>query len=105
MSFTLSYLYLHPGQFNAFPISSRGLDGTGQLIQIADTGLDMNHCLFRDSRGNVAFTTYTTGLSRKKMVQFVVRGYKSDGPEEGDAMATDDNGQRGQSGKFAWQGW
>jgi hypothetical protein len=32
----------------AMPIHDLGLNGTGEIIGIADTGLDLSHCLFRD---------------------------------------------------------
>jgi len=74
---------LESGLPNSFPITSRGVNGTGQVIQIADTGLDMSHCLFRDSTGNVRTTTYDVAAfdsSRRKVVQYVVWADSSDVP-------------------------
>ena len=74
---------LESGISTSFPISIRGLDGTGQVIQIADTGLDMQHCLFRDNTGNVRTTTYDVAAfdsSRRKVIQYVVWADSADLP-------------------------
>lgn len=40
-------------------IWDKGLRGEGQVVQVADTGVDQNHCLFKDDTGNVPTTTNT----------------------------------------------
>lgn len=87
---------------NTYPMYTAMLNGTGQIVQVsrqlpaphppsplspppdlaylwcvqvADTGLDMSSCFFRDSRGNVATTTWSSAsydLTRRKVVQYVV---------------------------------
>jgi hypothetical protein len=44
------------GSANTYSVWEKGLRGEGQLIQVADSGLDVNHCFFRDDSGNVPFT-------------------------------------------------
>jgi len=39
---------IQSGKAFATPIFTRGLTGTGQIIGIADTGIDMNLCFFKD---------------------------------------------------------
>ena len=63
------------GAIDSFPMWDVGLNGTGQVIQVADTGLDMGSCYFTDTTGNVATTTYSAAAfdsTRRKVVQYVV---------------------------------
>jgi hypothetical protein len=63
------------GEQTSTPLWDAGLDGSGQIIQVADTGVDMTSCFFSDPTGNVAPTRWDAGmydLSRRKVVQLVV---------------------------------
>lgn len=63
------------GEQTSTPLWDAGLDGSGQIIQVADTGVDMTSCFFSDPTGNVAPTRWDVGmydLSRRKVVQLVV---------------------------------
>ena len=31
-----------------FPFFDSGLDGSGQVVSVSDTGIDMDNCYFRD---------------------------------------------------------
>jgi hypothetical protein len=58
---------------NSFPYYAAGLTGAGQIAQVADTGLDLDHCFFNDTR-DVAVTTFsaaTFDTTRRKVVQYV----------------------------------
>lgn len=52
-----------------------GLDGTGQIVGISDTGIDENSCYFKDARlGPVGRATVKNAyfdLSRRKVVQYI----------------------------------
>lgn len=37
----------------AAPFWAAGINGTGQLVQIGDSGLDIDHCMFRDSENAI----------------------------------------------------
>lgn len=45
------------GQENERPWSDLGLSGLGEVVQVLDSGLDENHCYFRDAEGQVPLTT------------------------------------------------
>lgn len=67
-----------------------GLLGDGQIIGIADSGVDMNSCYFYDSKGRVPVSTYdkaTYDLSYRKVIQYAYI------PGCGDT--TDNNGGHG----------
>lgn len=57
------------------PFSDAGLNGTGQVIGVADTGVDEMSCFFRDTdRGKVTRSTLSnvhTDHSHRKIVQYV----------------------------------
>lgn len=60
---------------NSWPMYNANLNGSGQIVQVADTGLDQRSCFFRDQTGNVPTTTYLAAafdLTRRKVVQYVV---------------------------------
>lgn len=60
---------------NSWPMYNANLNGSGQIVQVADTGLDMKSCFFKDQTGNVPTTTYLAAafdLTRRKVVQYVV---------------------------------
>lgn len=48
------------GVKNERPFFDVGLDGTGQVVAVSDTGVDRDNCYFGDSAGTVG-TTYTSG--------------------------------------------
>ena len=59
---------------NLQPIWNLGIDGTGQIVAAADTGLDMRSCFFSDSDGaplmpTSSITNPTFDLSQTKVVQ------------------------------------
>jgi hypothetical protein len=39
---------------SASPYTQKGLRGAGQIVQITDSGVDMQNCYFNDPFGNVA---------------------------------------------------
>lgn len=53
-----------------------GLDGTGQVIGMADTGLDYDGASFRQSAGTIALGDIynTTDMNRRKVVRYVNMG-------------------------------
>ena len=56
------------------PYSIAGLDGTGVVIGVADTGIDENHCFFKDLKGTIQRSSMDapyTDLSCRKVVQYV----------------------------------
>jgi len=54
-----------------------GLDGTGQVISLSDTGLDMDSCYFNDVTGNVK-ANGSVDTSRRKVIQYVPYGNRGD---------------------------
>lgn len=60
---------------NEEPYSNAGLTGTGIIIGIADTGIDVNHCFFRDAVNGMVKTGSTDDhyfdLSIRKVVQYI----------------------------------
>lgn len=63
------------GRVNSEPYSLVGLDGTGQIIGIADTGIDENSCFFRDDvNGFVPLSSPDnprTFPNQRKIVQYL----------------------------------
>jgi len=59
-----------------------GLNGTGQVISCSDTGIDMNHCYFKDPNTDQSDYIFgqsdTLDLSRRKVVQYDDYQDKSD---------------------------
>jgi subtilisin family serine protease len=56
------------------PYSDAGLNGQGQTVGVADTGLDMTSCYFFDPTGFVSFSENTApkfDQSRRKVVQYL----------------------------------
>lgn len=51
------------------PFFDVGLDGSGQVIGVSDTGLDVDNCYFYDSTGEVV-KDGRTDFSRRKVVQY-----------------------------------
>ena len=58
------------GVLNKRPFWDAGITGEGQIVQVSDTGLDTNHCHFRDATPGEKFDG-TVQLSRRKVVQYV----------------------------------
>ena len=53
------------------PFFDSGLDGSGQVVSIADTGLDVNNCYFKDDRGKgSSFSSWD--YTRRKVVRYDV---------------------------------
>lgn len=59
---------------DALPLFKAGLDGVGQVVGFADSGLDTNNCYFRDDgdvvRGLKQGETYQN-LQARKVIQYV----------------------------------
>eukprot|EP00606_Chrysophyceae_sp_TOSAG23-5_P000799 GSChrysophyteH2.ASY1.ANO1.531.1 assembled CDS len=55
-----------------------GLDGTGQTIGVADTGLDMSSCYFKDPINGPPKFTATCDLTQRKVIQYVTFGDNTD---------------------------
>lgn len=54
-----------------------GLRGDGQIVSVADTGLDVNSCFFRDSNGRVSPSNLqkpNTDKSKRKVIQYSYNG-------------------------------
>lgn len=71
------------GQSGWAPLTAAGLLGTGQVVGVADTGLDDSSCFFRDNSGK-----YSSGATardgsvqsqRRKVVQYSAYADSSDG--------------------------
>lgn len=54
-----------------FPYSQAGLNGTGQIIGMADTGLDQKSCFFYDSINGLTPNSNGTFPTRRKVVQYL----------------------------------
>mmetsp|Transcript_14029 Transcript_14029/g.14643 ORF Transcript_14029/g.14643 Transcript_14029/m.14643 type:complete len:1100 (-) Transcript_14029:260-3559(-) len=58
-----------------FPYTNAGIDGTGQVVGIGDTGVDELSCFFRNSDGSkVARSSYTNptyDLTKRKVIQYI----------------------------------
>jgi hypothetical protein len=57
------------GKYNQLPLYEANLTGRGQIIGIADSGLDMNSCFFHDPEVAVPFDK--TNYSHRKVIQYV----------------------------------
>ncbi|KAL7536115.1 hypothetical protein ACHAXR_006924, partial [Thalassiosira sp. AJA248-18] len=61
------------GKLNQRPFFDMGLDGSGQVVAVADGGLDQDNCYFRDSRSNNANAIYGKdgwNMNRRKIVHY-----------------------------------
>jgi hypothetical protein len=67
------------GKYSERPLFAANLTGNGQIIGIADSGLDVNSCFFRDP--DVAVPYDTTNFSHRKVIQYVT--YQDDLDENG----------------------
>jgi hypothetical protein len=59
---------------DSWPMYTWGLNGTGQVVQLADTGVNRSSCFFADPTGEVPTTDALTGafdITRRKVVQYV----------------------------------
>lgn len=45
--------YVEGGSESETPMRTAGLDGSGEVIGVSDTGLDDNSCFFKDENGMV----------------------------------------------------
>lgn len=56
---------------NKHPFHDIGLDGTGQIVAVSDSGLDTDNCYFWDSSNNVPKNTDgTTNFEHRKVIQY-----------------------------------
>ena len=55
------------------PYADAGLNGTGQIVGVGDTGVDDRHCMFINSDGSRVekSTTPTTDYTNRKIVQYI----------------------------------
>ena len=80
-SFTQSNTATKSGlnQATAWPYTAAGLDGTDQVVIVGDTGLDRDHCHFRESVGsNISPSVYSSpkyDMSKRKIVQYIYWSY------------------------------
>lgn len=79
---------IESGVLNHWPILDAGIDGTGQLLGIADTGVNQNHCLFASEDGSSVPRSQNwepiVDMSQRKIVQYVsVTGTKGGQPDTG----------------------
>jgi subtilisin family serine protease len=65
-----------------YPYHDAGLDGTGQIVGIGDTGIDELSCFFRNSdNSKVARSTHdapTFDLTKRKVIQYIAYGDDTD---------------------------
>jgi len=54
-----------------FPMYDAGLDGTGQIVGCADSGIDYDHCFFHDPNNETPLGT--TNLNHRKIVSYRLR--------------------------------
>lgn len=57
------------GDYKSKPFSDMGLDGTGQIIGVADTGLDAQACFIQDTEQ--PFPYNTVNLKHRKVVSYI----------------------------------
>lgn len=69
----------------AWPLWDIGVDGTGQLVAVGDTGMDYDSCYFRDEEQSVAFFPKMNPLHRK-VLSYVPCITDSGSPEVGDGV-------------------
>mmetsp|Transcript_21070 Transcript_21070/g.31264 ORF Transcript_21070/g.31264 Transcript_21070/m.31264 type:complete len:1078 (-) Transcript_21070:290-3523(-) len=98
------------------PFFDKGIDGTGQIVQVSDSGLDIDHCSFRPS--NLVNPAVAVTASRavsyptQKVVQYVWNRDSGDGSDHtghgthvvGSAVGGNDNSANGMApgGKVAF---
>ncbi|KAK8810483.1 hypothetical protein WA158_007058 [Blastocystis sp. Blastoise] len=58
------------GQTIKSEIYERGLNGTGQVICVADTGVDTNHCLFFDPLNDVIYGNTNPNTKHRKVILY-----------------------------------
>lgn len=72
-----------------YPYHLKGLDGSGQIVGVGDTGIDELSCFFRNSDGSkVAQSSYTSptfDLTKRKVIQYISYG---DGRDLGSGHGT-----------------
>jgi hypothetical protein len=49
---------------DVYPLWKRGLNGTGQVVALGDSGLDLSHCLFRDEAVRWRSLSFVVMLAR-----------------------------------------
>lgn len=73
------------GKHNKLPLYEANLTGRGQIIGIADTGLDINSCFFHDPE--VAMPFDKTNFSHRKVIQYVTHQDGEDGSGHGTSVS------------------
>ena len=82
------------------PFFEAGLDGGGQVVSVADTGLDLDNCHFRDLRGRGdVFARWD--YSRRKVVRYAV---SPRGGDRGDARRGHGEHERRLPPPLFWRG-
>ena len=61
----------------ATPYTSIGLQGDGQVVSVADTGLDIYSCYFYDPQGHVPFSDIKSPVIDTKYRKVVMYAYGS----------------------------
>ncbi|EAY05143.1 Clan SB, family S8, subtilisin-like serine peptidase [Trichomonas vaginalis G3] len=51
-------------------LQSIGIDGTGEIITVIDSGLDIGHCFFRDPNNSYETILGNTNLNHRKVVRY-----------------------------------
>lgn len=59
----------------ATPYTTAGLRGDGQIVSVADTGLDIYSCYFYDPQGHVAFSDIKSSVFDTKYRKVVMYSY------------------------------
>jgi len=59
------------GVRDSLPLFDLGLDGSGQIVTVSDTGVDDDNCYFWDSTGSSVPRTGQFDLSKRKIVQYI----------------------------------
>jgi len=61
-------------QRDSRPFFDVGLNGEGQVVQVSDTGLDLDNCYFNDASNGNIIKDGRVDLSKRKVVQYVSYG-------------------------------
>ena len=65
------------------PLLKAGLDGSGQIVAISDTGIDHDHCMFYDP--NVPLPVMRTNFNHRKIIRYDHLSFDSTPGATGDA--------------------
>lgn len=64
------------GTVGEYPMFDSGLDGSGMVVGVSDTGIDMSHCQFYDSTVSTPFNT--VDMSHRKVVSYITYADNTD---------------------------